>query len=69
MIIKAYDVILYDGTKLHFDVTEGHRFISDKPKDFENKILDSLSGQLDKSNPPCRVNFKFGKDYLNPRKV
>ena len=27
MIVKAYDVILYDGSKLHFDVTEGHRFI------------------------------------------
>ena len=60
MIVKAYDVILYDGSKLHFEVMPSDRFVKMKPKDFENKVLDNLANQLDKSNPPCKVNFKFG---------
>jgi hypothetical protein len=60
MIIKAYDVILYDGTKLHYEVVGSRRQTDLKPREMEDRILNILSNELDKSNPPCRCKFTFG---------
>ena len=61
MIVKAYDVILYNGSKLHFEVNPDSRITNMNAKQYEDMVLDNLSKQLEnKSNPPCRVNFKFG---------
>jgi hypothetical protein len=60
MIIKSYDVILYNGEKLHFDVFPHNMKVNLKPREFEDRILNELSVKLDKSNPPCQCKFVFG---------
>ena len=59
MKIKGYDIVLYNGEKLHFEVVKEDRCTELKPKELENRILDRLSVELDKSNPPCRCHFIF----------
>ena len=60
MIVKAYDIIFYDGSKQRRDVPAAERLVNMNPKQLENKLLDRLTPLYEENNPPCRIKFVFG---------